>query len=604
MADQEQQDPPVELPKVSLEILQTIRTAQQQHGLRHGDYGRYRQYCTRRLRRLYKSTKFLHGRGRFAKKALEPHMVTDARFLAIPLLSAERGWAMAMELKGQLAQGPAAPKRQHLQARLWKAAGWAEELSHLASERGDHRTGVEADAYSAWMRGSALVEKESDWDSALGALMRAKQLWGELATVGAAASQAAARAQVAEVDPAIRYCSYRLGDPDADLPAIAAGSSDLVGDKLAALAAEKHSGGAAAPDSATRFTWQGVSHALPSEASRAAVTSAADLASQLEAAPMEEGGDTAETSRQLPLLDKLASAYAAARSAASDAAAAATDNGQKAQWEALEVAVRGASIEASVRRARLQAAAADARFRHTLARSLLPASSSRPKDKARVGRPEEVVRLYDTLASLTTELSDVAAALGGVAGEALLDSTAAQAAACQAGRCYYVAHTHLAGGSAAEAEALFGRTLEHCQTASTRFKECEKVDDAAVAEVTALAAAAAAFRVAAHAAAVAASERITSGVDDLSLEGGAAATEGGGYLVDSLSAHTSFAGGPAGKDARIAPLVPPLQTIPLRPILLDTALEHVKPPALEHRLDKQPATRSLTSRLWGGWGAK
>lgn len=39
---------------------------------------------------------------------------------------------------------------------------------------------------------------------------------------------------------------------------------------------------------------------------------------------MEEGGDTAETSRQLPLLDKLASAYAAARSAASDAAAAAT----------------------------------------------------------------------------------------------------------------------------------------------------------------------------------------------------------------------------------------------------------------------------------------
>lgn len=55
------------------------------------------------------------------------------------------------------------------------------------------------------------------------------------------------------------------------------------------------------------------------------------------------------------------------------------DNGQKAQWEALEVAVRGASIEASIRRARLQAAAADARFRHTLSRSLLPASSSRPK---------------------------------------------------------------------------------------------------------------------------------------------------------------------------------------------------------------------------------
>ncbi len=45
-----------------------------------------------------------------------------------------------------------------------------------------------------------------------------------------------------------------------------------------------------------------------------------------------------------------------------------------------------------------------------------------------------------------------------------------QAEACRAGRCYYVAHTHLAGGGAAEAEALFGRTLEHCRAAATSFK--------------------------------------------------------------------------------------------------------------------------------------
>lgn len=46
------------------------------------------------------------------------------------------------------------------------------------------------------------------------------------------------------------------------------------------------------------------------------------------------------------------------------------------------------------------------------------------------------------------------------------------------------------------------------------------------------------------------------------------------------------------------------QAVPLRPILLDSALEYVQPPSLEHRLDKQPAARSLTSRLWGGWGVK
>lgn len=49
-----------------------------------------------------------------------------------------------------------------------------------------------------------------------------------------------------------------------------------------------------------------------------------------------------------------------------------------------------------------------------------------PQDRARAGRPEEVVRLYDTLASLTAELSEVAGDLGGVGGEALLDATAAQ----------------------------------------------------------------------------------------------------------------------------------------------------------------------------------
>ena len=76
---EETASPAEQAPRVSLHILQTIRTAQSQHGLRHGDYGRYRQYCTRRLRRLYRSTKFLHGHKRFAKKTLDPALVTDAR---------------------------------------------------------------------------------------------------------------------------------------------------------------------------------------------------------------------------------------------------------------------------------------------------------------------------------------------------------------------------------------------------------------------------------------------------------------------------------------------------------------------------------------------
>lgn len=48
------------------------------------------------------------------------------------------------------------------------------------------------------------------------------------------------------------------------------------------------------------------------------------------------------------------------------------------------------------------------------------------QDKERGGRPEELVRLEDSAAALVAEQSEVAAQLGGVSGEALLDATAAQ----------------------------------------------------------------------------------------------------------------------------------------------------------------------------------
>lgn len=45
-----------------------------------------------------------------------------------------------------------------------------------------------------------------------------------------------------------------------------------------------------------------------------------------------------------------------------------------------------------------------------------------------------------------------------------------QAAGCQAQRCYFVAHTHLAAGRRPEAAALFQRTLEQIKTAVSRHQ--------------------------------------------------------------------------------------------------------------------------------------
>lgn len=45
-----------------------------------------RRYCTARLRRLYKSLKFTHGRGKYTRKTITESTVTDARFAFFPSL--------------------------------------------------------------------------------------------------------------------------------------------------------------------------------------------------------------------------------------------------------------------------------------------------------------------------------------------------------------------------------------------------------------------------------------------------------------------------------------------------------------------------------------
>lgn len=118
--DGAEEEEPVERPIFSIRLLQLVQTAQSQHGIRHNDYDRYRcecglflarplflkqngartrstrpvctllrsntpppalirKYCGRRLRRLHVKTRFLHGKGRYQKKKLEPAMATEER---------------------------------------------------------------------------------------------------------------------------------------------------------------------------------------------------------------------------------------------------------------------------------------------------------------------------------------------------------------------------------------------------------------------------------------------------------------------------------------------------------------------------------------------
>ncbi|GKV45571.1 hypothetical protein SLEP1_g52639 [Rubroshorea leprosula] len=137
--------------KFSINVLQLLKSAQMQHG----DYTRYRRYCTARLGRLYKSLKFKHGRGKYTRRAITESTVTEVRFLHVVLYMAERAWSHAME-KRQLPDGPNAHQHIYLIGRLRKALKWANLFSHLCAIKGDSRTSLEAEAYASYMKGSVV----------------------------------------------------------------------------------------------------------------------------------------------------------------------------------------------------------------------------------------------------------------------------------------------------------------------------------------------------------------------------------------------------------------------------------------------------------------
>ena len=175
-----EEDPPLEdLAHVSLDIFNQIKTSHAQHGLRHGDYLRYRQYCARRLHRIRKTSGLTHGKGRFVKKPLEARMIREGKHLMLALYCSERAWSFAMQLKRENTSGEPRPKH-HAMHRLRKAAKWSTALAELCAMRCDKRTGLEADAYCGFMHGNLHLERE-EWAPALQHLKRTRTICAELA---------------------------------------------------------------------------------------------------------------------------------------------------------------------------------------------------------------------------------------------------------------------------------------------------------------------------------------------------------------------------------------------------------------------------------------
>ncbi|XP_974448.1 signal recognition particle subunit SRP68 [Tribolium castaneum] len=209
---------PEPLKPFTLEILKVIKNAQQQHGLRHGDFQRYRGYCSRRIRRLRKVLKLPQGdRRHFKKRDVTDSHITDKkadeRYLEIPLMLSERCWAYAMQLRQEANTEPR--KKFHLIQKLRKACVYALQLEELCQqERCDARTKLESQAYVAWIQGSLQFELQI-WLKATENLKKAQMIYEKLGSALAENEQAPYKQRVVEITPSLRYCAYNIGDEKA-----------------------------------------------------------------------------------------------------------------------------------------------------------------------------------------------------------------------------------------------------------------------------------------------------------------------------------------------------------------------------------------------------
>jgi signal recognition particle subunit SRP68 len=547
---------------VSLAILTDAKAAQGAHGMKHGDYARYRAYCTRRLLRMRRATKLQQGRGRFAPRPVEAaDAARDARALAIPLAEAERAWAAAMEIKKEFA-GPLGPGkkevpegqlRRRVIGRLKRAVQAAERLRVLCVAVADEQTVLEAEAYAKWMVATLELERE-EWAKALGAFEIVGKVYaGMIAMLGGSAASGVFEERADEVATAVRFCRYNLnrsgglGGGDEELLTSAGGVDDasMLGQKIDAVLATARK---KAAQNLGHVEWCGTRVPLRSEPVREAIVVATQSYKSLR--------DDQSRRASVDAYDSVFIAYNEAI--------------QLVNRELTEFRL-ATTTSADERIAELELLVAyltHGRISHTIDRNILLVESFKSK---RTAKPEDLVRLYD---NLVQNMSDILS-LAGVDTDAATSNHAEARRICfRSHRCFHLAECYRVADRLSEAGALYDHVAVIASQLSGPY-----ADDAAniVAESRGMKCRVRANEFIAHAA-------VASELSALSVSTSRANDAVGmpglhAVMIDHLDAFVSFAGDTSGARA-IVDIPPALEAVPCKPVLFDLAVDGIRFPEL------------------------
>eukprot|EP00053_Salpingoeca_punica_P019672 m.200713 g.200713 ORF g.200713 m.200713 type:complete len:616 (-) comp17697_c0_seq3:6002-7849(-) len=553
---------PAPEPKIfSLPIFPMISTAQRQHGLRHNDYQRYRQYCARRLSRLRHSLHFMNGKQRFVKKEVALEKVTDARYLEIVLMDTERAWSYAMQLKEMTN-----PRQKfHLRSRMRKAVKHATLLHNLCCAHGicDARTELEATAYFEWIQGVAGFEEE-DWQSAMLHLQKADALYEKLMTLCGKEQQELYEQRLTDMRASVKFCVYNLSSSEEGMKALAklqqdarAGTLDLLSSKLDSVLAEAKQ---KQLDTVSEINWLGSKVPIKNAQAREAFSNAR-LKEQEIAHMRTSSQDPSELYKRYDELLLFFNDGLIATNEELNTLSAERNPSQKTEAQMVNLKFLRDYLKFM-------------RGSHMTDRSLHMIQRTRQQiDNGKLAKPDDVVRLCDNLIQICSEVVDIEPVKDN---EPLSKQYAATALYGKTLRCFYLAESFRLSSKFREALALYDRSMEHAQMALTQLRSLQGVKEQ-VDDLDKLL-----FRIKGQKISLHAAHILAESEDKESKDGqtGAAAKP----LSERLNTYSAD---PAltAPDAKLVVMPPEFQTIPCKPLFFDLANNYLEFPDLTPRFE-------------------
>lgn len=579
----ESQEPeaPVDVPKIfSLEILRMIKDAQQQHGLRHSDYQRYRGYCSRRVRRLRKALKLPQGDKRHFKKrdvtiANLTGKKADERFIHIPLMLSERAWSYAMQLRQEANTEPR--KKFHLVNKLRKACVYALQLQALCNtDAFDARTKLETEAYVAWMHGTLHFEL-SLWKTAAESLKKAQVIYQNLVQALPEDEQGLYRAKIDELTPSLRYCAYNIGDGASIDDLLEMRARGLL-ENLDLLVSQTKT---QSSETLQTTEWRGRKVTVRPERVRLFLLSIQELDKSLEKAKTEQ--------EKIELIENVLMDCKDAISAVKD---------EIKQDPKLRAATAGQTVSGIQY---LLAYLSHIRLTRTLERNLCLVAQAKanlddPNEKGKTiegkrVRPQDLTRLYEIILQNISEMQQI----NGMEEDKNYQSEIENlSTSFKAFRCYYIALTLVEMKRWKEAVAMYERSLKYAveslKLKPTQFNLKEKLEK--------LIATIDGCKFSAHAYSVLESD---ASEDSISTSKSQKSSK---PLFERLSQYKEDQQLNT-KNPNVYKITPEMQPIPCKPLFFDLALNFVEFPSLDDKLEspgKKGASISGFVKGFLGWG--